>query len=109
MESILVKSKGKVETIKLDWDNIEPDEILAGTPIGEDGQIHNDGKAKGVLVRTVSRLWDGTADILVAGDVDTLEAETIAGVAINSKAKKALHDITFSGDSRKVDRKNKSK
>ena len=101
--SILSKAKGKIERITVDWDNIEDTEVQAGTPFGADGQIHNDGEARGLLMGTINAPWSGTAEIITAGYVDKLEAETLSGVELTNEAQCALHDIHFSGTGGKVD------
>ena len=102
MTSVLMNSKGKIETVVLDWDNIAVDEIPAGTPIGADGRIHNDGQARGLLMRTENEPWSGTADIIVAGYVDLAEAEEKSGVTLSNEAMNAMHNVIFSGNNGKV-------
>ena len=102
MASILEKAKGKIEWVTLDWENITPNEIPAGTPIGADGRIRNDGQAKGLLMRTANEPWSGAVEIITAGYVDLTEAETVSGVELTNEAKCALHDIHFSGASGKM-------
>ena len=99
------KGKGKTKNIRLDWKNMGTDEVMLGTPMGEDGTIHNDEKAVGLLTKTVTTPWCGTADILVSGEVDKKEVEELSGVKITAKAQKALHDINFSGSSRGAGKK----
>lgn len=98
--SFLSKAKGKKIEIALDWANIEDDALGAGTPIGSDGQVHNDGQAVGVLMDTADRLWSGTVVVLCAGYVDKEEAETLSGITLTNEAQAALHDIKFSGEDR---------
>ena len=105
MGNLFLNKIGKTKSIRLDWENMGQDEVLTGTPMGEDGTIHNDEKAVGLLLQTVTTPWNGTADILVSGDVDTDGLEKTSGVKISPKAKKALHDITFSGSSRGAGKK----
>ncbi len=101
--SVLSSAKGKVERVTLDWANITPTEVQAGTPIGADGQIHNDGSAKGLLMRTVNEPWDGTAEIITAGYVDKVEAQELSGLTLTNEAQCAMHDIHFAGVAGKVD------
>ena len=105
MGNLFVNKTGKTKNIRLDWKNMGTDEVLTGTPMGEDGTIHNDEKAAGLLLQTVTTPWHGTADILVSGDVDKAELEKASGVKVTAKAQKALHDITFSGSPRGAGKK----
>ena len=102
MASTLEKAKGKVERVTLDWGNITPSELPAGTPIGADGRVHNDGSAKGLLMRTVNEPWSGTGEIITAGYVDLVEAQESYGSALTNEARCALYDIHFSGSARKM-------
>ena len=96
----MIKQKGKTQKIRLDWKNMGTEEIFPGTPMGDDGQIHNDEKAKGITMDTLTTPWHGVADILIVGEVDEKEAERSSGIKLSAKAKKALSDITFTGVNR---------
>jgi hypothetical protein len=93
--SILNSAKGKFQRIQIDWDSIDGTAIPAGTPLGADGQIHNDGAALGILTSSVSYPWNGTGDILTAGYVDRAEAEAASGLVLSNEAQAALHDVKF--------------
>ena len=101
--SVLSKAKGKIERITVDWAHIDASEVQAGTPFGADGQIHNDGDARGLLMSTINEPWSGTAEIITAGYVDKVEAETLSGIELTNEAQCAMHDIHFSGTGGKVD------
>ena len=100
--SVLSSARGRIEWIELDWDNITPSEIPAGTPIGADGQIHNDGSAKGLLIRTANEPWSGKVEIITAGYVDKVEAESLSGLTLSNEALCALHDIHCAGTAGKM-------
>lgn len=92
--SILWDNQGKVKKITVDWANIDADTVDAGTPMGNDGQVHNDAEAIGMLMNRITKPWDGTCDVLVAGFVDVAEvAVELADAAIN-----AMHGIRFVED-----------
>ena len=95
---VLTSGKGKVQRITVDWANINADAVEAGTPFGADGKIHDDINALGILMRQITKPWDGTAEILTAGFCDKAEMESLSGLPLSNEVQSALHDIKFGTD-----------
>lgn len=81
--------------INLDWDHINADEVKAGMPIGEDGQIHNDGSAVGILLKSCDRLWNCKGEILIEGQIYEAERRKMSGIVLSNTCRKALVGISL--------------
>ena len=79
--------------ITLDWDHIDGDVIEAGMPIGEDGQIHNDEAAVGILLKSCDRAWNHRAEVMIEGRIDEAERQALTGIELSKACLNALRFI----------------
>ena len=65
----------KLKPVTINWSSITLP-LLAGTPIGADGTIQNDGDAIGLVIDTITvrPLFDSIY-VLIAGDIDEADIE----------------------------------
>ena len=74
----------KIKPVTIDWSSITLP-LLAGTPIGADGTIQNDGDAIGLVIDTITvKPLFPSIYVLIAGDIDEgdIEYETLDDTAI---------------------------
>lgn len=93
------KSDGRV-VITIDWEAINSDFLLAGSPFGSDGRIHNDEKCIGIVASDCEPRYNGTVEVIVAGMIDKAEAESNSGIVLSKKALSAMSNIRFTNDER---------
>lgn len=87
--------KGVKKYIKVDWEAIGADTLLAGTPIGADGATHNDTGACGIVIRNITKGYESDALVLVSGWCDKDEAAELSGITLSNAALLTLDKITF--------------
>ena len=87
--------KGKKRYIKVNWDAIGTDTLLAGTPIGADGEIHNDNAACGIVVRDITKRYQSDALTICEGWLDKAEAAEMSGITLSNECLLTLDAITF--------------
>lgn len=98
-----------IKGIKMKWDGVTFP-LKEGTPIDIGGNVANNGKAIGLVIRTVKReevqpgsvLLDNLF-ILVGGDVMLEEIEKAAGITLTTEAKASMSGIRFHLADGKVD------
>ena len=99
---MLTKYSGKQRWIDIDWDHVEADYIEAGTPIGGDGQIHNDSDALGILIKAVDREYRTDGEILVHGFCDEADRLAVSGLQLTTECKIALQGIVLVQDGERL-------
>lgn len=88
----------EAQWITLDWANIEGNVVEAGTPIGADGQIHNDANAIGILLKSCDRVWNHKGEIMIEGRIDEAERQELTDAALSDACRNALHTIQLVSD-----------
>lgn len=71
------------------------DVVKAGSPIGADGTIQNDGDAVGILLNDVEKANPNGALVKAFASINLANAQTNSGLTIASTVKTALKDIYF--------------
>ena len=91
------KSIGRV-SIEIDWESINNDILRAGTPLSADGQISNDERCIGIVANDCVPYYNGVAEVIVAGEVDRAEQQSISGIKLSKEAISAMSNIRFTND-----------
>lgn len=71
------------------------DVVKAGSPIGADGTIQNDGDAVGILLNDVDKANPNGSLIKAFATINLANAEKNSGLTIASTVKSALPNIIF--------------
>ena len=71
------------------------DVVKAGSPIGADGTIKNDGDAVGILLNDVAKENPNGSLIKAFATINTANAEQNSGLVIAGAVKSALPNIIF--------------
>lgn len=74
---------------------VSKDVVKAGSPIGADGTIQNDGDAVGILLNDVAKENPNGSLIKAYATINLANAEENSGLTIDGAVKTALSNITF--------------
>ena len=98
MDGVLTLYGNNRMNVKICWDDIGSDILLAGVPLGADGKIHNGAGAIGINTRNLTRRFQSDADIVIDGYVNKAEAEDLSGISLSDEAITAMRRICFTDD-----------